>query len=99
MKNINGKKVKTTKDLDALPNKKKEKKPMVRISQINYEGYDINFLADKNFVGYSFMRTVEGEDPQEFGHKLLLTSKKRDELVGTIALLWLNAFETIDAIK
>lgn len=64
------------------------------ISQIPYKGTPLNFMVDKNFVGYSFEL-----DGKPYGQKTELKTKKRDELVGALAALSINAVETFDHLK
>lgn len=64
------------------------------ITQIRHGDLTINFMIQKNSVGYSFEH--EGKS---YGHKTALTTKKRDELVGVIAILTSNAISSYEALK
>lgn len=67
---------------------------MKLITQIPFDEKIINFMVDKNFVGYSF----EHND-NNYGLKTVLKTKKRDELVGAIATLAFNAVATYQSLK
>lgn len=64
------------------------------ITQINYKETVINFMIQKNFVGYSF--EVDGKS---YGQKSELKTKKKDEIVAITAALTINAISSYDALK
>lgn len=64
------------------------------ISQIKYTDVDLNFMVEKDSVGYSF--EFGGKS---YGHKTTLKTKKRDELVGAVATLTVNAVQSYESLK
>ena len=64
---------------------------MKTMYQIVYKGVDINFLKDKEFVGYNF--SINGE---MFGYKVPLTTKKQVEAFAIITTLTQSALESVD---
>lgn len=67
---------------------------MKQISQTVFKGQEINFLLDKGFLGYSF-----GYDGRNYGLKVPIKTKKRQELVDATAVLFINAIETYEKLK
>lgn len=67
---------------------------MRKISQIKYKDLEINFLIDKGFVGYSF-----GFEGKNYGVKVPIKTKKRQELVDATATLFINAIESYENLK
>lgn len=59
------------------------------ISQITYNGLDINFMEEKGYVGYSF-----GFEGKNYGQKVPLKSNKRKELIEAVATLFINAIDS-----
>lgn len=64
------------------------------INQIKYKETDFNFMVEKNYVGYSFEK-----DGKSYGQKTELKTKKRNELIATVATLTINAIETLQALN
>ena len=63
---------------------------MQSMMRIPYRGKDITILVDKESVGFSF--EWEGK---HYGNKTKV-SRKRNELVGAVAVLIINAIESIE---
>lgn len=66
---------------------------MKTISQINYDGLDINFMETKDEVGYSF-----GFQGRNYGQKTKVesptTAKKRQAYIEAIVALFINAIDS-----
>lgn len=68
------------------------------ISQINFRGIDINFMEEKDSVGYSF-----GFEGRNYGQKTKVeaptTSKKRQAYIEAIVALFINAIDSYEKLK
>ena len=65
---------------------------MKQIYSIVYRGVEINFLKDKEYIGYNF-KVKE----QTFGYKVELKTRKQVDVFGIITTLTINAVESIDS--
>lgn len=63
---------------------------MLPLMRVPYKGKEITVLVEKGSVGYSF--EWEG---QHYGHKTALP-RKRNDIVGVVATLIINAIESIE---
>lgn len=68
---------------------------MKPISQIKYKDLDINFMEEKDYIGYSF-----GLDGKNYGVKVkvdLPTNKdKRARYIEAVAALFINAIDSYE---
>ena len=68
------------------------------ISQINFRGLEINFMEEKDSVGYSF-----GYQGRNYGQKIKVeaptTSKKRQTYIEAVVALFINAIDSYENLK
>lgn len=68
------------------------------ISQVNFRGLDINFMEEKDNIGYSF-----GFNGRNYGQKTKVeaptTSKKRQAYIEAIVALFINAIDSYENLK
>lgn len=67
---------------------------MKPITQILYGDTYLQFLKEGKFVGYSF-----GFEGKNYGQKVELKTVLKDELVGVVATLTINAIQSLEALK
>lgn len=71
-----------------------KKVAMKPITQILYGDTYLQFLKEKSFIGYSF-----GFEGKNYGQKVELKTVLKDELVGVVATLTINAIQSLEALK
>jgi len=64
---------------------------MKTIYSIEYKKVEINFLKDKDFVGYNFK-----VKDKTYGYKVPLKTKKQVEIFSAITALTLSAIESVN---
>jgi hypothetical protein len=67
---------------------------MKPITQIEFRDISIQFLVEKNSIGYSF-----GYDGRNYGQRVEVTKKGKQALVDAVALLTINAIESYENLK
>ena len=67
---------------------------MTKISTLTYKDKDIDMIYDKGNLAYTFEH--EGK---QYGYKIKLEKKGVLEVASVVALLFINAVETLEALK
>lgn len=67
---------------------------MKPITQILYGDTYLQFLKEGKFIGYSF-----GYEGRNYGNKVELKTTSKEELVGVVATLTINAIQSLENLK